>query len=288
MLHNPRRPHPEESMEELCVQAGDSWKRLIAGHLLAPALELREELLFLEGLAKRINDPSLDFAIRQARHISQEGISAINVMGTMGSGKSVVGAALADALGGSWSYRDGDTFHPEGNIEKMRRGEALSEHDRLVFLQSAGAFFRSHVAVVSSCSALQDSYRAILHGCPAILPLDARWSFTNSSLGLVTLCLTKPFHTALEELDDSEKGIGARRTFSGQDHFIHVTKESPAILEKQYEIFERPKPWQAIILETDLYRLEDAPTPSAGRYDTSKMVDDLQGALGMRLPKGYA
>lgn len=284
MLHNPRRPRQEESLTELSAQAGDSWKRLVAGHLLAPAREVQEELRFLEGLAVRINDPSLDFAICQARYITQEGISAINVMGTMGSGKSALGATLAHTLGGSWRFQDGDNFHPESNIEKMRRGEALSHEDRYTFLTAAGDFFRSNVAVISSCSALQDTYRAVLYGAPAILPSSTRWSFPKPTLGLITVCIVKPFDIALEELDSAEKNPQARRTFNGQQHFIRVTKESPSILEKQYEIFEKPKPWQALLLETEHYRHPHSLPSSAGRYDTGRMAYDLQAALGMRAP----
>lgn len=293
MLHNPRRPRQEDSLAGLSVQAGDSWKRLVAGHLLAPALEIQEELAFLESIARRIDDPSLNFALRQARYITQEGISAINVMGTMGSGKSELGAALARSLGGTWRFHDGDNFHPESNIEKMRRGEALSHEDRFTFLKAAGDFFRSNLAVISSCSALQDAYRAVLYGAPTLpaptLPLTgADWSFPEATLGLVTVCLIKPFHTALEELDYAERTPEAHRSFNGQAHFIHVTKESPSILEKQYAIFEKPKPWQAILVDTEHYQCPHSPPSSGERYDTGRMVYDLQGALGMRVPGSSA
>ena len=44
----------------------------------------------------------------------------IVLMGVAGSGKSAVGAALADRLGAT--YVDGDDLHPPQNIEKMSRG----------------------------------------------------------------------------------------------------------------------------------------------------------------------
>jgi Shikimate kinase len=42
------------------------------------------------------------------------------LMGVSGSGKSTVGGLLADHLG--WPFEEGDTLHPQSNIEKMRAG----------------------------------------------------------------------------------------------------------------------------------------------------------------------
>ncbi|UZJ53937.1 hypothetical protein CBS101457_003257 [Exobasidium rhododendri] len=56
------------------------------------------------------------------------------VMGTSGSGKSTFGAALAHSL--SIPFVDGDDLHPTANVEKMSRGEALTDQDRLPWLES--------------------------------------------------------------------------------------------------------------------------------------------------------
>lgn len=45
------------------------------------------------------------------------------VMGVSGSGKSTVGAALAVRL--RVPFEDGDDLHPQANVDKMTRGEAL-------------------------------------------------------------------------------------------------------------------------------------------------------------------
>jgi gluconate kinase len=280
MPHKPQSGNEQGSSAKLIEQAGESWRTIVANHLTSPTREVHSEIEQLNDLAERINDPSLHFAVRQATHLVSEGISGINVMGTMGSGKSAVGIALAQALG-TWSYVDADTFHPAENIEKMRRGEPLAENDRLSFLKAAADFFRSGHARVSSCSALKDSYRAVIHGNPSLSHEGTRWSFPEATLGLVTVCLVKPFEAALSELDYAEKHAHARRTLNDSEHFIHVTKENSSILEKQYEIFEQPKPWQAITLHTEHYR--DTST-ARGSYDTDKMIDDLLGALGMRVP----
>ena len=57
---------------------------------------------------------------------------AVIVMGVTGSGKSTVGARLAALK--HWGFYDGDDYHPASNIEKMRRGEALTDQDRAPWL----------------------------------------------------------------------------------------------------------------------------------------------------------
>ncbi|MGH1526102.1 shikimate kinase [Leifsonia sp. L25] len=42
------------------------------------------------------------------------------VMGVSGSGKSTVGALVAETLGAG--FVDGDDLHPAANVEKMRQG----------------------------------------------------------------------------------------------------------------------------------------------------------------------
>ena len=50
------------------------------------------------------------------------------IMGVSGSGKSTVGALLAERLG--WEMMEGDRLHPPANVEKMRRGIPLDDADR--------------------------------------------------------------------------------------------------------------------------------------------------------------
>ena len=50
-------------------------------------------------------------------------MSPIVVMGVSGSGKSTVGAALAQRL--RVPFADADDFHPPANVAKMTAGEAL-------------------------------------------------------------------------------------------------------------------------------------------------------------------
>jgi gluconokinase len=80
------------------------------------------------------------------------------VMGVSGSGKSTVGAALAQRL--RVPFADADDFHPPANIAKMTAGHALDDHDRHPWLEAIGGWLVDHPAGgVMSCSALRRKYR---------------------------------------------------------------------------------------------------------------------------------
>ena len=80
------------------------------------------------------------------------------VMGVSGSGKSTVGAALAQRL--RVPFADADDFHPPANIAKMAAGHALDDHDRHPWLEAVGAWLADHPdGGVMSCSALKRKYR---------------------------------------------------------------------------------------------------------------------------------
>ena len=81
------------------------------------------------------------------------------VMGVSGSGKSTVGAALAQRL--RVPFADADDLHPPANIAKMSAGEPLTDEDRRPWLETIGAWLADHDGVggVMSCSALKRAYR---------------------------------------------------------------------------------------------------------------------------------
>ena len=58
------------------------------------------------------------------------------MMGPCGCGKTTVGSALADRLGGA--FIEGDEYHPEANRAKMSAGEPLSDADRWPWLDLIG------------------------------------------------------------------------------------------------------------------------------------------------------
>ncbi len=86
--------------------------------------------------------------------------------GVSGSGKSTVGAMLADRLG--WVFADADDFHPAANVAKMRAGIPLTDEDRWPWLRAIAAWMDERIArqesAVVGCSALRRSYRDLLLG----------------------------------------------------------------------------------------------------------------------------
>ncbi|WP_256869786.1 gluconokinase [Paenarthrobacter ureafaciens] len=90
------------------------------------------------------------------------------VMGVAGCGKSTVGAALAERLGAR--FLDGDSLHPQANIDKMAAGTPLNDDDRAPWLAEIGRrFSTSDAALVIACSALKRAYRDIIRsGDPSV------------------------------------------------------------------------------------------------------------------------
>jgi gluconokinase len=87
--------------------------------------------------------------------------AAIIVMGVSGSGKSTIGALLAERLG--WPFADADGFHPAANVAKMAAGQPLTDADRGPWLDAIaahiGASRTAEQPVVVACSALRRAYR---------------------------------------------------------------------------------------------------------------------------------
>jgi gluconokinase len=138
------------------------------------------------------------------------------VMGVSGSGKSTVGAALAERLG--VPFADGDDLHPAENIAKMSAGRPLDDADRGPWLEAVGRWLAGHAGSggVITCSALKRSYRDLLrrfapdaelvhlhgrHDVIARRQADRRGHYLPPSL------LASQF-AALEPLDDTvEAGV---------------------------------------------------------------------------------
>lgn len=80
------------------------------------------------------------------------------VIGVSGSGKSTVGAALAQRL--RVPYEDADDLHPPENVAKMSAGHALDDADRYPWLEAVGGWLEAHPdGGVMACSALKRRYR---------------------------------------------------------------------------------------------------------------------------------
>ena len=87
--------------------------------------------------------------------------SVIILMGVAGAGKTTIGRQLAQQM--NWPFCDGDAFHPQSNIEKMRHGIPLTDDDRRPWLASIHKSLVEWIAhgehVVLACSLLKETYR---------------------------------------------------------------------------------------------------------------------------------
>jgi carbohydrate kinase (thermoresistant glucokinase family) len=85
----------------------------------------------------------------------------IIVMGVSASGKTTLGQALAGAL--HCPFYDADNFHSPQNIAKMHSGMALTDADRLPWLDALRSVAEKTLAAgntaVLACSALRNAYR---------------------------------------------------------------------------------------------------------------------------------
>jgi gluconokinase len=140
--------------------------------------------------------------------------SPIVVMGVSGSGKSSVGAALAQRL--RVPFADGDDFHPPANVAKMTAGQPLDDGDRYPWLEAIGEWLADHHdGGVMSCSALKRKCRDQLRGHCA----DVEFLHLSGSPEVIgKRQASRPGHfmpasllqsqfATLEPLDPDERGI---------------------------------------------------------------------------------
>ncbi|MCA3415499.1 MAG: gluconokinase [Roseomonas sp.] len=136
--------------------------------------------------------------------------AAIIVMGVSGSGKSTIGALLAEALG--WPFADADGFHPAANVAKMASGQPLTDEDRWPWLDAIAAHIeaarKAEQPVVVACSALRRAYRDRLRA---------------GHKDLVFLHLA------------GESGLIASRQAARQGHFM-----PPSLMASQFATLEDP------------------------------------------------
>jgi gluconokinase len=88
-------------------------------------------------------------------------VMQVVVMGVSGSGKTTLARGIAERMG--WRFQEGDDLHPRANVEKMSRGEPLTDDDRWPWLDAIGEWVDQQAAagesVVLTCSALRRAYR---------------------------------------------------------------------------------------------------------------------------------
>lgn len=132
---------------------------------------------------------------------------AIIIMGVSGSGKSTLASLLSQQLG--CPFFEGDSFHSEANVAKMRAGVPLSDADRWPWLDTLGEAIGKAVlqqgVVVAACSALKRSYRDRLRAA-----IGATTSFVLLEVGreeLVRRLGNRPGHYMPASLIDSQLAI---------------------------------------------------------------------------------
>lgn len=151
----------------------------------------------------------------------QEQSMVVILMGVSGVGKTTVGMRLAHAL--DWDFADADEFHPDSNIEKMSRGEALTDADRWPWLRAIRDFVRDRLAndesAVVTCSALKGAYRDVL----LVGNDEAKLVYLRGSYDLIQ-----------------------RRLESREDHFFDAD-----LLDSQFEALEEPAADEALIVDVN-------------------------------------
>lgn len=147
------------------------------------------------------------------------------VMGVSGSGKSTLAAALSTAFG--FAHADGDDFHNEKSVKKMRAGIALNDEDRWPWLDriadyllvSEGCSDAPHGRVVA-CSALKRVYRdRIRRAVPSV-----RFLFLNGDAAVIR-----------------------QRLNTRQNHFMH-----PDLLQSQLNTLELPDVDERDVIELNV------------------------------------
>lgn len=142
---------------------------------------------------------------------------AIVVIGPAGVGKTTLGERLGAALG--WPFAEGDSFHPQTNIEKMTRGIPLDDADRAPWLARIRDWISAQAGagrnVVVTCSALKRSYRDVLRDAQAevrFVQLMADETLVATRLAgrsghFMPASLLASQYAALEALQDGEAGV---------------------------------------------------------------------------------
>jgi gluconokinase len=147
-------------------------------------------------------------------------------MGVAGSGKSLIGAALARAL--NVAFIEGDDLHSAANVARMASGIPLTDDDRRDWLAALAERIRqaenAGVGLVVSCSALKRSYRDVLRGAAR----DVRFIFLDGSRALI-----------------------AERLENRTGHYM-----PPSLLDSQFATLEEP------MADERFWKLDIAKTPA--------------------------
>ncbi|KAH8126410.1 gluconokinase [Trichoderma asperellum] len=177
------------------------------------------------------------------------------VSGPTGSGKSSVAKFLASRLGAH--YLEGDDLHPKANIDKMHRGEPLTDEDRQGWFEAineqASAYNRQqsqHHHLIITCSALKRAHRDIL-----------RESCDRAGYSLMHFFFL-----------DAPESVLRQRTEARQNHFAKSN-----LVHSQFDVLERPR-----IDEYDATIISVVPPLDEVQSETLKVATELNTKSGYR------
>jgi len=148
-------------------------------------------------------------------------------MGVSGSGKTTIGKMLAHSI--DVPFYDGDDFHPQSNIEKMRSGRPLNDRDRQGWLEALNKLAlktTKNKGAIIACSALKEDYRIILNKG---LDPKPEWIFLNGDQKLI-----------MERMQKREA------------HFM-----APDMLQSQFDTLENPSDMFSVSIDTNPEEIVD-------------------------------
>ena len=151
----------------------------------------------------------------------------IILFGVSGCGKSLIGKKLAEDL--KYEFIEGDDFHSNENIEKMKNNIPLNDNDREIWLKDINSEInRLKIKnIVVACSALKESYRqALIDGVDA----DIDWFCLKGNFNLIKKRLdSREVHFFKSDLLDSQFNI---IEYPDYCKFIDITESPDIIVEK--------------------------------------------------------
>lgn len=178
-----------------------------------------------------------------------------------GSGKSTLAKALSSEL--NMPLFDADDLHPKSNIEKMSRGEPLTDADREPWLEIVRTTAEQACAeqelertntendgVVIACSALRKYYRDILRGTQKPQSLKSHLGHPESHALPTYVVFLSGSRDILVERMNARKG-----------HFMKT-----ALLDSQLQTLESPEGEEGVITVS-----VELPTESQVRYVKEKL-----------------